>query len=236
MENSVNHTNEELNLDAPWRIGEAYFNILVDKLTNIGAETFVEFGAGVSSIRLSQEFSDMSIYSIEHDIKYYNEALELKNKYVPDNPLNIYYRPLRWQFLNGRLYWTYENDTFPQSVDAVLIDGPPHWTIRGREACLYQMYDNINTNGLIFLDDYNRPGEEQALKNWRATYPDGLVTADPANSQKLCVLEKVSQTNRNKFSLRCLMDNLYQIGWHLSRYVVFRHPSQKGLISSVNNE
>ena len=236
MENSANQPPEELNLDAPWRIGEAYFNILTDKLAEAGARTFVEFGGGVSSVRLSREFPDMSIYAIEHDIKYYNHALELKRKYVPDHPLNIFYQPLRWQLLNGKPFWTYRHDTLPKSVDAVLVDGPPHWTIRGREACLYQIFDFINTNGLVFLDDCNRPGERQALKNWKSTYPQSLAPAEAAPTQKLCVLEKTGPHNHARFSLRALMDNLYQIGWHLSRYAVFRHPSQKGLISPVDEK
>ena len=36
----------------------------------------------------------------------------------------------------------------------MIIDGPPVYTLRGREACLYQVYDQIRIGGLVILDDF----------------------------------------------------------------------------------
>ena len=41
-------------------------------------------------------------------------------------------------------------------MDCVIVDGPPVYTLRGREACLYQVYDQIKIGGLVILDDFRR--------------------------------------------------------------------------------
>ena len=58
---------------------------------------------------------------------------------------------------------------------AWIIDGPPVYTLRGREACLYQVYDQIKIGGLVILDDFRRSYEKQIVENWLSVYPGSFA-------------------------------------------------------------
>jgi hypothetical protein len=163
---------DELNLDAPWAMGELAFEAICDELRAVTPlDSLVEFGAGRSSVRLAQAFPKADILSIESNAELHLKYLELRERHAPSSRLRIEHRPLRFQRHGAGLYCSFKPMAFPESVDAVIVDGPPEWTTRGREAAFYQVFDKLRVGGVVILDDASRPTEQQIVLNWLARYP-----------------------------------------------------------------
>lgn len=161
-----------LEFTGSWSLGEAGYAFLLERLTGAGVRTLVEFGSGVSTARLARDLSGLELlYSIESDRNYLRHTSELISpRGAPRVQLEL--RPLKWQMIGGRIFKSYAPGEMPSSVDAVFVDGPPQATRRGREACLYQVYDRLRVGGFVYLDDARRPTEQRILANWLDTLAD----------------------------------------------------------------
>ncbi|WP_020404347.1 class I SAM-dependent methyltransferase [Gracilimonas tropica] len=198
---------DTLNLDGPWALGEEVFEVVIDELKEKEVKRFVEFGSGSSSVRLSQAFENADIYSVEHDEEYAGKTRELKENYLATDNLKIIHAPLQWQKLDGRLYKSYSKVELPDDLDAVLIDGPPYWTRRGREFCMYQVYDKVRKGGKFFLDDASRLDEMKIVKNWLSLYPNSFECKRYKTKKGLLVLTKKEHVRRKSMSTTSLIDN-----------------------------
>lgn len=212
---------EKLSLDSPWALGEDVFQLIVSNLSKENTNHFVEFGSGFSSIRLGKEFKNAIISSLEHDQEYYIKTKKLLDIYKCTN-VRLSFNPLIWHNFDLRMFWSYSNISNTKRIDAVLIDGPPYWTRRGREFCLYMVYDKINIGGKVFLDDASRSAEKMVLNNWLKTYPNSFEIEYFDTKKGLIVLTKIKQIQRRKLILSAIADN-----WSSN----FRH-----IVSKLKNE
>lgn len=199
-----------LDLDADgWRMGETTFQDLIENLSELRPESILEFGGGASSVRLAKEFPDCSIFSIDHDAEYWRQTLELKERFLHSPSLEIGLRPLKWQRHGLGFYKSYTTGPLPDYVDAIVIDGPPQYTVRGREACLYQAVKYLRKGGRVYLDDYARASEKQIVANWLSRYPHTFHVQEILSGHHLCVLTKINEA-RPRASLQVLRDNWTQ--------------------------
>lgn len=198
----------DLDLDAPWRIGEAAFAALLGELRASPVRTLVEFGAGASSFRLAQALPDTRILSIEHDAAFFEWEMAAKRSlpHVPN--LAIELRPLRWRQFGPYRYLTYCEGTFPSDTDVVIIDGPPIFTVRGREGCLHQIAKSLRVGTRIFLDDADRPEEASIVANWTRCH-GGLRLESKLNvGHGIQVLKTEVRLGRPRMRATVLADNL----------------------------
>ncbi|MEM1418769.1 MAG: hypothetical protein AAGH15_27990 [Myxococcota bacterium] len=177
-------------LDAPWCLGSAAYAELRSELEALGPKTLVEFGSGASTIALSQDFPGLTILSIEAEPTY----LEKTRSGCSDAAqVTVEHRELAWQRHGGAPFLSYRVGGFPESVDAVTVDGPPHWTRGGREACLYQVAGRLRVGGLVFLDDYRRRGEQRAVQHWLSAFEGAYrLKRVIRENDHVAVLEKVA--------------------------------------------
>jgi hypothetical protein len=73
----------------------------------------------------------------------------------------------------------------------VLIDGPPYWTGRGRQACLYDVAAALRVGGRVYLDDCQRAQERLIVRNWVKSYPHAFRVSGLSVGHGLAVLEKL---------------------------------------------
>jgi hypothetical protein len=111
---------------------------------------------------------------------------------------------------------SYDVDHFfgDEKVDCVIVDGPPFYTLRGREACLYQIYPKLDVGGLVFLDDYSRVDERTILNNWLSVYPDSFSVQIVEVGHQVALLQKLRSVephwdNQPRFNDSLQMDELY---------------------------
>ena len=184
---------EQLSLDAGWSIGETAFERITTALLEMSpVEKILEFGSGPSSIRLAMAFSEVHVLSVEGDWRNFAETTSLMRTFWDKRNLSIKYRPITLESYGDAEFLTYEDGMFwEEEMDCVIIDGPPVYTLRGREACLYQVYDQIKIGGLVILDDFRRPFEKQIVENWLSVYPGSFTVAIIREDHHLAVLRKI---------------------------------------------
>jgi predicted O-methyltransferase YrrM len=215
-------TSRALDLDQGWAIGEESFRQIVERLRAAGARQIVEFGSGISSIRLALELPGARVFSIESNREWYETVLRMRAEHAVERNLTVVRRLLRWQKHAGAMFLSYAPGPLPQPIDAVLIDGPPTWTRRGREACLYQAMPFLRVGGLVFLDDFARSREKTIVRNWRWSYPGTFNLSTIESGHRVCVLEKVRDGKRPRRAMRSLPDHLIEV-----LGVVFTHPLRR---------
>lgn len=236
----MNHSNLEpkavsdpLAFASGWSLGEEAYQRIREELGRHRATTIVEFGSGTSTLRLSRDLPNATILSIESDPHFFRETgariEELGGKAAVDLAL----RPIVWQRHALGLFRSYRQGPFPSGVDAILIDGPPIETRRGREACLYQVFPFARLGARIYLDDYCRAAEQQIVRNWLRAYP-GALAAHPTFlvDAHVAVLEKVGNPRVPKPHLINASDSLLQNGRHLlgglrARWSRFEHSDRQ---------
>ena len=189
---------DQLNLDTGWSIGETAFERITTLLLQMSpVERILEFGSGSSSIRLAMAFSEAQVLSVEGDWRNYAENMSLMRSFWDKRNLSIKYRPITLESYGDAEFLTYEDGAFwneQDEMDCVIIDGPPVYTLRGREACLYQVYDQIRIGGLVILDDFRRSYEKQIVENWLSVYPDSFTVEIICEDHHLAVLRKIKST------------------------------------------
>ena len=187
---------DRLNLDAGWSIGETAFERITTTLLQMSpVERILEFGSGSSSIRLAMAFSEVEVLSVEGDWRNYAETMNLMQTFWDKRNLSIKYRPITLESYGDAEFLTYEDGLFwEEEIDCVIIDGPPVYTLRGREACLYQVYDQIKIGGLVILDDFRRRFEKQIVENWLSVYPSSFTVKMIREDHHLAVLRKIRST------------------------------------------
>ena len=186
---------EQLSLDAGWSIGETAFESITTTLLEMSpVERIIEFGSGPSSVRLAMAFPEAQVLSVEGDWRNYAETTSLMQTFWDKRNLSIKYRPITLESYGDAEFLTYADGMFwdgQEEMDCVIIDGPPVYTLRGREACLYQVYDQIKIGGLVILDDFRRSFEKQIVENWLSVYPGGFTVTIIREDHHLAVLRKI---------------------------------------------
>ena len=184
---------DQLSLDAGWSIGETAFERITTTLLEMSTvERILEFGSGPSSVRLAMAFPEAQVLSVEGDCRNFRETTDLIQKFLDKRNLSIKYRPITLESYGDADFLTYEDGMFwEEEIDCVIIDGPPVYTLRGREACLYQVYDQIKIGGLVILDDFRRSYEKQIVENWLSVYPGSFTVAVIREDHHLAVLRKI---------------------------------------------
>ena len=185
------HVTVDSPLNAPWALGERAYSHVLRHLRAIDARTVIELGSGASTAALARDLPDTTIFSVDDDATYFART----RAQLPANAsVELVHRPLVWQRHGGAPYLSYELGTIPRAVDALLVDGPPHWTRRGREACLYQTMPSLEVGARIFLDDYRRAAEQRTVRNWLGAYPNALRLIEVIEEgDHVAVLEKTAE-------------------------------------------
>ncbi len=203
--------NPRLALEGDWSIGEEAFAVVVDLICQRQPDlrTLVEFGSGPSSIRWAQAFPDASIVAIEGDRPCFENTQRLAEEFLQPDRLYLRYQPLIFQTYGPGEILSYRKDeTFwVQHIDCAIVDGPPFYTLRGREACLYQVYPQLAVGGLVILDDYGRNSEKAIVQNWLSVYPDSFAVEILDVGHQLAVLQKLKSVEPQWDSLVKVKDS-----------------------------
>ena len=207
-----------LEFESGWSLGEKAYRAILEDLHSINATQIVEFGSGTSTLRLSHDIPNARIFSIEGDRSYLNQTSRNLELHGGAAEVELLHRPLCWQRHGLSWFRSYEPGGFPGNVDAVLIDGPPIATRRGREACLYQVFARSHVGTRFYLDDYCREAEQQIVLNWLRSYGGALVHRKTFEvDHRIAVLERVTDGYTRRLHWRNTTDSVIQTTKQLLR-------------------
>jgi len=151
-----------------WSIGKRSADILLNILNEHKPKKILDIGSGLSTVLFSEWAAENNaeVISLEHTKKYYESTKKLLNQKVDLRLCDLI------ETKHGFFYKT----ELPNDIDFVLIDGPPGSI--GRNATFYAVYPHLSKGYLAWLDDADRQGEREILKNWQADFPIQVTRAE----------------------------------------------------------
>lgn len=155
-----------------WKADTGLLTLLIDHVLAAKPQTVVELGAGATSLILAR---CLQVNGGGRLVSYdqHGDFVKATGEWLADNGLAADLRAVPLEAPPGDWpgLW-YGLTGVPESIDLLVIDGPP-WTIhpyvRGAAETLF---DRIPSGGVVMLDDAARPGERVVASRWRKRWPD----------------------------------------------------------------
>jgi predicted O-methyltransferase YrrM len=156
-----------------WKADVGLLDRIVDHIAAERPETVVELGAGASTLIVARTLQLLGRGGRLISYDQHDAFVEATRVWLADHGLcaDLKHAPItsgsgRWADL-----W-YDLDAVPDSIDLLLIDGPP-WaigpTVRGKAS---RLFSRIKRGGTVMLDDAARPGERLVARRWQRDWPN----------------------------------------------------------------
>lgn len=155
----------------------ALAHILNDIVVNQRRE-IIEFGAGLSTVLIGrlivQNRLDARLLSVEHSGVWAKSLQEKLRTEGLNEVVRVIYAPLKATGLSECSCEWYDLEGVGRlregrRFDMMIVDGPPAWE-KGKEMARYPalpvMKAGLCEKHAIYLDDANRPGEQEILRKW----------------------------------------------------------------------
>lgn len=139
----------------------------------------LELGSGVSTLvagYMVQRNNHGRVVSIEHDAHYLNLARTSVRQHGLTDCVEVIHAPLTSYIEDGRprLWYSksFVRNIANHSVDLLFIDGPPAVVENlARLPALPTLIDTLSEDAVILVDDANRAGEREILRQWLLAFP-----------------------------------------------------------------
>jgi predicted O-methyltransferase YrrM len=147
--------------------------ILVGKPT-----TIVELGSGVSTLLTAYAIRQAGhgrLFSFEHDEKYLAQTREYLDNHDLESLVELFYAPLSdLELEKGVWQWyTIQTEDLFAPIDLLVVDGPPaRIQTLSRYPALPALHEYLSETGTVFVDDYFREDEAEAVRSWLHEFPD----------------------------------------------------------------
>ena len=155
-----------------WKADVGFLTRIVDHIEQYRPAHVVELGAGASTLvtaRALQLHGGGTLTSFDQ----HHAFVEAVSDWLTEHKLtaNLHHAPLVSASEPWPALW-YDLSKLPDTIDMLLIDGPP-WTlhpfVRGSAE---RLFDRITPGGTIMLDDAARPGERLVAARWKSRWPE----------------------------------------------------------------
>lgn len=132
----------------------------------------VECGSGASTVllaRLLRQRGAGTLTAVEHDAGWAARVRDLLDREGLGDVATVLHAPL-----TGEPPW-YDHaalESLPAAVDLLVVDGPPAYEpadALARLPALAFFAPRLAPGATVFLDDVDRPGEQQVLAEWERT-------------------------------------------------------------------
>jgi predicted O-methyltransferase YrrM len=173
-----------------WAGSPDYLQEIANYILSVRPAVVVECGSGVSSVviaRCLQLNGVGRLISLEHNENYAkNTDAELRRHEIAEFATTIS-RPLREYQLNGRQWTWYSIEGLPDSIDMLIVDGPPASIgENARYPAGPLLFERLKVGGTVFLDDMIREDEKGIYRMWQRDYP--FFAEDYRQCEKGCLV------------------------------------------------
>ncbi|MEO1223089.1 MAG: class I SAM-dependent methyltransferase [Pseudomonadota bacterium] len=165
-----------------WAASPDFLLTLADHILESKANRVLECGSGVSSLvigRCLELIGGGHLHSLEHLEASAKESSDNVNDRGLASLVTIVRAPLKPYQFHGQAFRWYDLAALPDGeIDCLVVDGPPLDTCPvARYPAAPMLFGRIADGGTVFLDDYNRHAERQAVKAWLRDFPDWNAVA-----------------------------------------------------------
>jgi hypothetical protein len=160
-----------------WAASPDFLLLLAEHVTRYKPTVIVECSSGASTLVLAQcakQNNQGLVLSLEHDSLYAEQTRQELIKQdlqewaiVIDAPLTDY-----TLHENRYLWYSLDDQHLKQPIDMLIIDGPPGGlNPLARYPAGPLLLPLLSKNAAVFLDDANRPDEQEIIRKWQADFP-----------------------------------------------------------------
>lgn len=156
-----------------WAASPEFLRLICDLFDQEKPRNILELGSGATTVTLSnlirESLPQSSIHvALDHDDRF----VELTRARLDENAQTVVVlAPLKPFQINGTQWNWYSIENVPDSLDMIVIDGPPFSTQRlARYPALPLLYDRLRPGGIVVLDDAARPDEGEIVRLWLAEF------------------------------------------------------------------
>lgn len=160
--------------------------------------TIVECSSGASTVvvaRCCQLLGAGHVYSLENSGEYAAKTRRMLVEQGLESWATVIEAPLVEHELSGERFPWYELDGLaPERIDLLVVDGPPAaLKSLARYPAGPLLLPRLTAEGVVMLDDADRPDEQEIVKRWCAANPDLVAESQPAE-KGLVVLSRRQAT------------------------------------------
>ncbi|MEM8588227.1 MAG: class I SAM-dependent methyltransferase [Pseudomonadota bacterium] len=175
-----------------WAASPDFLLMLADHiLAKTHSARILECGSGVSSLvigRCLEIVGHGHLFSLEHLGAAANETRKRLDDRGLTAQVTVLRAPLKEYQFHGQVFRWYDLGELPAGdFDCLVVDGPPVDTgSMARYPAAPTLFGRVAENGTVFLDDYNRRSEHQAVQAWLREFPDWKAVAK--STEKGCAI------------------------------------------------
>lgn len=185
-----------------WAISPDFATLIVGTIRRHKPKQIVELGSGTSTVicayALDSAEVDGRIRSIEHQSEFVDASRRLLAVHGFSDIADVKYAPLQALSLDDVDYQWYATSALDdlQDIDVLIIDGPPQiGEMDVRYPAMAVLFDKLQDDALILVDDYMRPSESRMVDRWLEEFDLELVERI-ANEKGAAILRKCANLNR----------------------------------------
>jgi predicted O-methyltransferase YrrM len=155
-----------------WAASPDFLRELIHIIRRHSPQQIVEAGSGVSTLVSAlalKKYGSGQITALEDEKGFANQTREYLRLHGVVDTANVVHAPLTKNKVDGEVVTWYDTKRIAniRSIDLLIIDGPP--AFRNEEArwpALPLLEDRLEPEARILVDDGDREGEKQIVKDW----------------------------------------------------------------------
>lgn len=156
-----------------WSLGIENARLINEALDRRQPSYILEAGSGLSTILLGeyvQQHRNARAISLEHNENYFHRTANLLGDRGLRDRVDLRLVPLTpYPVINQMAQW-YKLTDIPAGIEFALIDGPPGHQSTGRLAAVPALWNLLDPDFELWLDDSSRIRERYALRRWQRSY------------------------------------------------------------------
>lgn len=166
-----------------WTATPELLNLIYFYVRHTRPANILELGSGLSTLICSygcHQNEKGMVWSLDHEPPYLEKTRSLLEQHQLAGYSSLVNAPLTSTEIThhgtGKRIskrW-YQLGELPDDVsyDVLIVDGPPHGTnAYARYPAMEKLYDKLNSNAVVIIDDTNRDDEQKMIELWKKAYP-----------------------------------------------------------------
>jgi len=155
-----------------WAASPDFLRELIRIIRRRSPMQIVEAGSGVSTLVSAlalNKYGEGEVVALENGEEFADTTREYLRLHGVEDNANVIHAPLTEHTVDGNMVTWYDSESMGDmlSIDLLIVDGPPaHRNEETRWPALPLLENRLETDAQILLDDGDRPGEQQIVKDW----------------------------------------------------------------------
>jgi predicted O-methyltransferase YrrM len=165
-----------------WAASPDLTAILAAQIRQSKPLTIFEAGGGQSTVISAyclEQLGQGHVYAVDHDAVFADKTRENIARHGLSDVATVTHAPLKDYTIKGETWQWYDLDCgIPESIDLLLIDGPPQYGQVGpmmRYPALPLLASRLSAETVIIMDDADREAETRIAELWMQEFPLELV-------------------------------------------------------------